>query len=87
MTVSAVTVSTLAAAVEISHLSKIYPSGLEALKDVDLTIRRGEIFALLGPNGAGKTTLINIVCGIVTPSGGAVRADGHDIAADYRAAR
>jgi len=75
------------AAVEISNLSKIYPSGLEALKHVDLSIRKGEIFALLGPNGAGKTTLINIVCGIVTPSSGTVRADGHDIVRDYRAAR
>jgi ABC-2 type transport system ATP-binding protein len=82
-----VTASALPAAVEISNLSKIYPSGLEALKHVDLSIRKGEIFALLGPNGAGKTTLINIVCGIVTPSSGTVRADGHDIARDYRAAR
>ena len=81
------TASATPAAVEISNLSKIYPSGLEALKHVDLSIRRGEIFALLGPNGAGKTTLINIVCGIVTPSTGTVRADGHDIARDYRAAR
>jgi ABC-2 type transport system ATP-binding protein len=82
-----VTASALPAAVEISNLSKIYPSGLEALKHVDLSIRKGEIFALLGPNGAGKTTLINIVCGIVTPSTGTVRADGHDIVRDYRAAR
>ncbi|WP_332812096.1 ABC transporter ATP-binding protein [Sphingomonas sp.] len=81
------TASATPAAVEISNLSKIYPSGLEALKHVDLSIRKGEIFALLGPNGAGKTTLINIVCGIVTPSTGTVRADGHDIARDYRAAR
>ena len=81
------TAAALPAAVEISNLSKIYPSGLEALKHVDLSIRKGEIFALLGPNGAGKTTLINIVCGIVTPSTGTVLADGHDIARDYRAAR
>lgn len=68
-------------------LAKTYASGFEALKDVDLEIRRGEIFALLGPNGAGKTTLINIICGIVNPSRGAVTADGHDIITDYRAAR
>ena len=75
------------AAVSIRGLSKTYASGLEALKRINLDIRRGEIFALLGPNGAGKTTLINIVCGIVTPSQGAVSVGGHDIAADYRAAR
>jgi ABC-2 type transport system ATP-binding protein len=74
-------------AISISHLSKTYASGFQALKDVSLDIRRGEIFALLGPNGAGKTTLINIVCGIVKPSAGSVRVDGHDIIADYRAAR
>ena len=73
--------------VAISGLSKTYASGFQALKHVDLTIRRGEIFALLGPNGAGKTTLINIVCGIVNPSAGTVTADGHDIVRDYRAAR
>ena len=71
----------------ISSLSKRYASGLEALRDVSLDIRKGEIFALLGPNGAGKTTLINIVCGIVTPTRGRVTADGHDILRDYRAAR
>ena len=71
----------------ISGLEKRYASGLQALKRVDLEIRRGEIFALLGPNGAGKTTLINIVCGIVTPSSGKVSVDGHDIDKDYRAAR
>jgi YD repeat-containing protein len=63
----------------VSNLSKTYASGFRALKGVSLDIRRGEIFALLGPNGAGKTTLINIVCGIVTPSGGSVTVDGHDI--------
>jgi ABC-2 type transport system ATP-binding protein len=73
--------------IEITGLHKRYASGLHALKGIDLTIRRGEIFALLGPNGAGKTTLINIVCGIVLPSGGQVRANGHDIARDFRAAR
>ncbi len=71
----------------ISNLSKTYASGLEALKRVDLEIRKGEIFALLGPNGAGKTTLIHIVCGIVTPTTGTVTVDGHDILRDYRAAR
>ena len=73
--------------ISIQKLSKVYASGFQALKSVDLTIRRGEIFALLGPNGAGKTTLINIVCGIVKPSSGSVTADGHDIVRDYRAAR
>jgi ABC-2 type transport system ATP-binding protein len=71
----------------IASLSKTYPSGLQALKAVDLDIERGEIFALLGPNGAGKTTLISIVCGIVTASTGTVTVDGHDIVRDYRAAR
>jgi ABC-2 type transport system ATP-binding protein len=71
----------------IRGLEKRYASGLQALKRVDLEIRRGEIFALLGPNGAGKTTLINIVCGIVTPSAGSVTVAGHDNQRDYRAAR
>jgi ABC-2 type transport system ATP-binding protein len=74
-------------ALSISHLTKIYPSGLQALKDINLEIRKSEIFALLGPNGAGKTTLISIVCGIVTASAGAVAVDGFDIVRDYRAAR
>ena len=73
--------------ISISNLTKTYASGLQALKSVDLEIRKGEIFALLGPNGAGKTTLISIVCGIVTPTEGVVVADGHDIVRDYRAAR
>src|SRR5438445_6536160 len=73
--------------ISISNLTKTYASGLKALKSIDLEIRKGEIFALLGPNGAGKTTLISIVCGIVTPTGGVVVADGHDIVRDYRAAR
>jgi ABC-2 type transport system ATP-binding protein len=73
--------------VSVSNLSKTYASGLQALKHVDLEIRRGEIFALLGPNGAGKTTLISAICGIVTASEGRIRVDGHDIGADYRAAR
>jgi ABC-2 type transport system ATP-binding protein len=71
----------------INGLSKTYAGGRSALKNVDLEIAKGEIFALLGPNGAGKTTLINIVCGIVTPSGGKVTVGGHDILRDWRAAR
>jgi ABC-2 type transport system ATP-binding protein len=71
----------------IRGLRKEYGTGVHALKSVDLDIRRGEIFALLGPNGAGKTTLINIVCGIVTPSGGEVLVDGKDWQSDYRHAR
>jgi ABC-2 type transport system ATP-binding protein len=74
-------------AVSIASLSKTYAGGFEALKRVDLDIRRGEIFALLGPNGAGKTTLISIVCGIVTASSGEVRVAGHDIVRDYRLTR
>ena len=73
--------------ISIAGLSKTYASGLSALKNINLNIRRGEIFALLGPNGAGKTTLISIICGIVTPSGGTVNVDGQDILADYRATR
>ena len=71
----------------VSNLSKTYASGFQALKDVNLTINRGEIFALLGPNGAGKTTLISIVCGIVNPSQGSIAVDGRDIAQDYRVVR
>ena len=71
----------------VSKLSKTYASGFHALKNIELEIRRGEIFALLGPNGAGKTTLISIVCGIVNASSGSVKVDGHDIVRDYRAAR
>ena len=73
--------------ITISDLSKTYASGFQALKNINLEIGRGEIFALLGPNGAGKTTLIGIVCGIVNASAGTVTVDGHDIATDYRAAR
>jgi ABC-2 type transport system ATP-binding protein len=73
--------------ISVSQLTKTYKTGFQALKAVDLEIRRGEIFALLGPNGAGKTTLISIICGIVNPSSGVVRADGHDIIRDFRAAR
>ena len=73
--------------ISITRLTKTYDSGFQALKDINLEIRRGEIFALLGPNGAGKTTLIGIICGILRPSGGTVTVDGHDIITDYRAAR
>src|SRR5438477_8319149 len=74
-------------AISVSHLDKTYGSGFKALKNVNLDIRHGEIFALLGPNGAGKTTLIGIICGIVNPSSGTVKVDGHDIISEYRAAR
>src|SRR5262252_996932 len=72
---------------EVRNLSKTYASGFQALKNINLEIRRGEIFALLGPNGAGKTTLISIICGIVTATEGSVAVDGHDTVTDYRAAR
>src|SRR5713101_3280387 len=78
--------------ISVTGLSKTYaprpPMGpFEALKNINLDVRRGEIFALLGPNGAGKTTLINIICGIVTLSEGTVRVDGHDIVRDFRVTR
>ncbi len=73
--------------ISVTNLSKTYASGLQALKNINLEIRRGEIFALLGPNGAGKTTLIGIICGIVNPSKGTIQVGGHDIIGDYRAAR
>jgi ABC-2 type transport system ATP-binding protein len=73
--------------ISISNLSKVYASGFQALKQIELAIDKGEIFALLGPNGAGKTTLISIICGIVTPTTGTVTVGGHDILTDYRAAR
>ncbi|KEZ77918.1 ABC transporter ATP-binding protein [Salinisphaera hydrothermalis] len=73
--------------IEIRGLSKTYESGFKALENVDLDIKRGEIFALLGPNGAGKTTLINILCGIVNPTGGSARAGGFDVIREFRAAR
>ncbi len=75
------------AIIEVKNLSKTYASGFKALKNIDLDIRKGEIFALLGPNGAGKTTLINIICGIVNPTEGTILANGHDIVSAYRAAR
>lgn len=71
----------------VSNLSKVYASGFQALKSINLTVKRGEIFALLGPNGAGKTTLINTICGLTIPTEGTVAVDGFDIVADYRAAR
>jgi ABC-2 type transport system ATP-binding protein len=73
--------------ISVEGLSKTYAGGFQALKDVSLTIDRGEIFALLGPNGAGKTTLIGVTCGIVNPTAGRVMAGGHDVVKDYRAAR
>jgi len=73
--------------ISVKNLTKTYAGGFTALKDINLEIRKGEIFALLGPNGAGKTTLISIICGIVNPGEGTVLADGHDIVRDYRAAR
>ncbi len=76
-----------AAIVCVRGLGKTYAGGFQALRNIDLDIRRGEIFALLGPNGAGKTTLISIICGIVNATEGTVRADGHDTVRDYRAAR
>lgn len=75
------------AIIKIEGLAKTYDTGFQALKTINLEIKRGEIFALLGPNGAGKTTLISIICGIVNPSQGTVSVDGHDIIKDYRAAR
>src|SRR5690554_481437 len=73
--------------ISVRHLSKVYEGGFRALKDINLEIKRGEIFALLGPNGAGKTTLISIICGIVNPSSGEVKAAGYDIIKEYRQAR
>src|SRR5580698_3109726 len=75
------------AAISLSHLNKTYAGGFQALKDINLEIPHGEIFALLGPNGAGKTTLISIICGIVNASSGRVAVDGHDILSDYRVTR
>jgi ABC-2 type transport system ATP-binding protein len=73
--------------ISVANLSKTYGSGFEALKNINLDIRHGEIFALLGPNGAGKTTLISTICGIARPTEGHITVDGHDILSDYRAAR
>ena len=77
----------MAAIITVSNLSKTYASGFHALDDVNLEIRRGEIFALLGPNGAGKTTLINVICGLVIPTAGTVTVDGKDIVHEYRPVR
>ena len=77
----------MTSAISISHLDKTYASGFQALKDINLDIRHGEIFALLGPTGAGKTTLISTICGIVQPTSGKVLVDGHDIFSEYRVAR
>src|SRR5437763_9289014 len=79
--------TSMQAIISVSKLSKTFASGFQALKNINLDIRRGEIFALLGPNGAGKTTLISIVCGIVNATEGSVVVDGHNIVGDYRAAR
>jgi ABC-2 type transport system ATP-binding protein len=73
--------------ISVRGLTKTYATGFQALRGIDLEIRRGEIFALLGPNGAGKSTLINIICGIVNPGTGTVLVDGHDVVRDYRLAR
>ena len=73
--------------IAINNLSKVYKNGLTALKNINLNIKKGEIFAMLGPNGAGKTTLINIICGIVKPSGGEIAVEGFDIIDDYRETR
>lgn len=85
-TVSAI-IDSMQPIVSVTNLSKTYASGFHALKNINLAINRGEIFALLGPNGAGKTTLISIICGIVNATEGSVTVDGRDIATDYRAAR
>ncbi len=70
--------------IKITDLSKVYKTGFNALSSINLTIKKGEIFALLGPNGAGKTTLISVVCGIVNKSSGSVLIDGHDNVKSYR---
>ena len=77
----------MASIISIKDLSKIYNTGFEALKNVNLEINKGEIIALLGPNGAGKTTLISTICGIVSPSSGTVTVDGFDIISDFRKTR
>ncbi|MHA1549027.1 MAG: ABC transporter ATP-binding protein [Alphaproteobacteria bacterium] len=78
---------TAAPLIAVSGLSKTYADGFEALKNIDLGVRDGEILALLGPNGAGKTTLISVICGLVKATSGSVTVDGHDIVKDYRATR
>jgi len=86
-TSASMTIDNAVPIISLRGVNKTYAGGFQALKNVDLDIKRGEIFALLGPNGAGKTTLIGIVCGIVNASSGTVIADGHDTVRDYRAAR
>ena len=73
--------------ITVNNLSKIYDNGFEALKQINLNIQKGEIFAMLGPSGAGKTTLINIICGIVKPTSGTVKVENYDIIKDYRETR
>ena len=73
--------------ISVTNLSKTYGTSFKALQDINLTIKKGEIFALLGPNGAGKTTLISIICGLVNPTSGSVAAGGHDIKREYKKAR
>ena len=87
MSKSSATAPALDAIVRVRGVSKTYAGGFQALKNIDLDIRRGEIFALLGPNGSGKTTLINAICGLSNATEGTVTADGHDTVRDYRAAR
>jgi ABC-2 type transport system ATP-binding protein len=77
----------MSSVISVSNLSKVYGSGFKALNNINLDIKRGEIFALLGPNGAGKTTLISIICGIANPTSGSVSVGGHDIIKNFRAAR
>src|SRR5437868_6010747 len=83
----AITASGMAPVISITKLTKKYASGFQALQNIDLEIRSGEIFALLGPNGAGKTTLISIICGLVTASAGRVLVAGRDINNEYRTTR
>ncbi len=87
LTAEGLSSATMQPVISITDLTKTYKGGFQALKGVDLDIRKGEIFALLGPNGAGKTTLISVVCGIATPTKGQVTVEGRDILADYRFAR
>jgi ABC-2 type transport system ATP-binding protein len=77
----------MSSVISVSNLSKVYGSGFKALNNINLDIRRGEIFALLGPNGAGKTTLISTICGIANPTSGSISVGGHDILRNFRAAR
>jgi len=84
---AAMTANSSAPIISVRGVNKTYAGGFQALKKIDLDIKRGEIFALLGPNGAGKTTLISLICGIVKATSGTIIADGHDIMQDYRAAR